>query len=185
VFRMMPTLVRTLGIKGERLMVGSNDNKDCTYLFGAVNLIDGALVTCQRPIPHVRGQRTGATKTRVLQSAFIKHLDAVARRYPCDRHPQVVVVIDNAPWHRGKAVRQVLERHAHLQLYRLPSYSPELSPIERFWKVLRRRATHNRQFGELPRLQRSVANSVRYYQVMSHRVVRLLENPFRTLSWSA
>lgn len=31
-------------------------------------------------------------------------------------------------------------------LYFLPSYSPELNPIERVWKLTRRRRLHNRHF---------------------------------------
>src|SRR5262245_37251353 len=38
---------------------------------------------------------------------------------------------------------------------RLPSYSPPLNVLERFWKRLRRRATHNRWFDTLADLKRS------------------------------
>jgi transposase len=41
-----------------------------------------------------------------------------------------------------------------------PSYSPQLNPIERFWKKLRRRATHNRLFDTLADLKKSVRAGV-------------------------
>jgi len=37
---------------------------------------------------------------------------------------------------------QVLAADPHLRVKRLPSYSPQLKVIERFWRVLRRRVTH-------------------------------------------
>ena len=179
---MVPTLVRALGIKGERLMVGTNDNKDSTYLFGAMNVVDGVLTTRQLPLPRRKGQRVGAIKTKLLQATFVKHLDAIARRYPSSQHPRVITIVDNAPWHGGQPVRDALRRHKHLELYRLPSYSPQLNPIERFWKLLRRRATHNRHFEQLPTLRRSISRSIQYYQTMRHRTVTLVANPFGTES---
>ena len=79
-----------------------------------------------------------------MQEAFAAHLQHVGRLYPAERHGRVVLVIDNAPWHRGKPIAEALAENPHLELYRLPSYSPQLNVIERFWRLLRRRATHNR-----------------------------------------
>jgi transposase len=109
-----------------------------------------------------------------MQQAFAAHLEDLAQAYPAFRHPRVVVVIDNAPWHRGQCVKDVLARHPHLEFYRLPSYSPQLNVIERLWKQLRRRATHNRLFDTLAALKASVRNSLRYYQTVRSRMLSLL-----------
>jgi len=87
----------------------------------------------------------------------------------------VVLLIDNAPWHRGKPIDAALAENAHLQFKRLPAYSPQLNPIERFWKKLRRRATHNRLFDSLADLKRSIRASLCYFQTMRHKVKSLLE----------
>ncbi len=47
-------------------------------------------------------------KTRRLQEAFADHLRHVGRVYPRDKHPEVVLLIDTAPWRRGKPVDQAL-----------------------------------------------------------------------------
>ena len=86
-------------------------------------------------------QKTGKSKTRRMQEAFAAHLRHVGRLYPAERHQRVVLIIDNAPWHRGQPIDEALAEHPHLEFYRLPSYSPQLNVIERFWKLLRRRAT--------------------------------------------
>jgi transposase len=85
----------------------------------------------------------------------------------------VVVIIDNAPWHVGAPVTQALAANPHLEVYRLPSSSPQLNVIARFWKLLRRRATHNRLFDTLTDLKRSIRASLCYFQTMRARLRRL------------
>jgi transposase len=90
-----------------------------------------------------------------------------------------VLIIDNAPWHRGAPVAEALAANAQLTLYRLPAYSPQLNVIERLWKVLRRRSTHNRLFDTLADLKRSVRAGLRYLQTVRSRVVRLIAGCYR------
>jgi putative transposase len=57
------------------------------------------------------------------------------------------VVVDNYRIHFTQAVQAWLTEHAEeVELVRLPTYSPKLNPVERFWKYLRRRVTHNHLF---------------------------------------
>ena len=46
--------------------------------------------------------------------------------------------------------------------------------IERFWKLLRRRATHNRLFDSLADLKRSIRASLCYFQTVRGRVRSLV-----------
>ena len=92
----------------------------------------------------------------------------------------MVLVIDNAPWHAGEVIRAVLAEHPHLELYRLPSYSPQLNVVERFWKLLRRRATHNRLFDTVADLKGSVRNSLRYFQTVRSRIRSLIADCYPT-----
>ena len=121
--------------------------------------------------------KTGHSKQQRLQTAFVAHLGDIARAYPASRYPEVVITIDNAPWHRGAGVVQVLEAHPQLRLYRLPSYSPQLNVIERFWRVLRRRATHNRLFTRMASLRATLRNNISYFQTMKQKVLSLIESP--------
>lgn len=172
---MVPTLTATLGVKGHRPTVGTRDNKDLLYVFAVVNLITAALHTNTLESPQNAKRRTGLSKTRRLQEAFADHLRHVGRVYPKERHPEVVLLIDNAPWHRGRLIDAALADHPHLRFQRLPSYSPQLNPIERFWKKLRRRATHNRLFDTLADLKSSVRASLSYFQTVRQKVKSLLQ----------
>jgi len=176
-FPMVPTLAATLGVKGHRPTVGTRDCKDLLYTFAAVNLTTAALHTNTLESPARAARATGPSKTRRMQAAFANHLRHLGRAYPRDRYPDVVVVIDNAPWHRGQAITDALADNPHLRFYRLPSYSPQLNPIERFWKKLRRRATHNRLFDTLADLKASIRASLCYFQTVRHPIASLLSTP--------
>jgi DDE superfamily endonuclease len=173
-FPMVPTLTATLGVKGHRPVVGTWDCKHLLYVFAVVNLVSAAVHANLVDSPKDAARTTGKSKTRRLQEAFAAHLRHVGRVYPADSHQRVVLLIDNAPWHAGEPVQQALADNPHLELKRLPSYSPQLNPIERFWKVLRRRAAHNRLFETLADLRRSLRNSLSYFQTVRERVKTLL-----------
>jgi len=171
---MVPTLQATLGVKGHRPKVGTRDCKDLLYVFAVVNLVSAALHTNTLESPKGAKKGTGQSKTRRMQEAFADHLRHVGQVYPRDTHKEVVLLIDNAPWHRGGPIDEALAGNPHLKFKRLPSYSPQLNPIERFWKVLRRRATHNRLFDTLADLKRSIRASLSYFQTVRDRVKSLL-----------
>jgi transposase len=172
---MVPTLSATLGVKGHRPVAGTWDCKDLLYVFAAINLATAAVAANTLGSPKGAKRRAGKCKTAWLQAAFAAHLRHVACLYPAGRYKWVVLVIDNAPWHRGKAVDEALRGNPHLAFYRLPAYSPQLNVIERFWRVLRRRATHNRLFDTPADLKRSVRSSLGYFQTVRQRVRSLIE----------
>lgn len=179
---MVPTLTATLGVKGHRPVVGTWDCKDLLYVFAVVNLVTAAVHANTLESPKDAKKKTGQGKTRRMQDAFAAHLRHVARTYPADRHTRVVLIIDNAPWHRGKPIDEAMRENPHLEFKRLPSYSPQLNPVERFWKLLRRRATHNRLFDTLADLKTSIRNSLCYFQTVTERVKTMLNHRSRKQS---
>lgn len=50
--------------------------------------------------------------------------------------PDALVVMDNLPAHKAQLVREALDR-ASLAYRYLPSYSPDLNPIEQAWSKLK------------------------------------------------
>ena len=156
---------------GHRPTVGTRDNKD---LLSVVDLATAALHANLPDSPKNAEAKTGKSKTRRMPEAFAAHLRHVGRVYPAGTYRRVVLVIDHAPWHRGKLIDEALADNRHLEFDRLPSYSPQWNPAERFRKKLRRRATHNRLFDTLVDLKASVRNSRRCFQTVRHKVKTLL-----------
>lgn len=171
---MVPTLAATLGVKGHRPTVGTRDCKDLLYVFAVVNLGTAVVHANTLESPKNAKTKTGKSKTRRMQEAFASHLRHVGRMYPGETYKRVVILIDNAPWHRGRVIDAAMADHPHLEFKRLPSYSPQLNPIERFWKKLRRRATHNRLFDTLADLKTSLRASLSYFQAVRHKVKSII-----------
>jgi transposase len=171
---MVPTLQAVLGVKGHRPMVGTRDCKDVLYVLAVMNLISGVLHTNTLASLQAANRKSQESKTRRMQRAFADHLRHVGRMYPRERFGRVVLLIDNAPWHRGQLIDEAMAANPHLEFKRLPSYSPQLNPIERFWKVLRRRATHNRLFDAIADLKKSIRASLSYFQTVRQRILTLI-----------
>jgi transposase len=173
-FQMVPTLAATLGVKGHRPAVGTWDNKDVLFVFAVLNVVSGLLHANTHGSVRPAHRRGGECKTRRMQRAFATHLRHVGRVYPATQFRRVVLIIDNAPWHRGGPIDEAMRDNPQLEFYRLPSYSPCLNRVERFWKKLRRRATHNRLFDTLADLKRSVRSSLSYFQTVREKVRSLI-----------
>ncbi|MEE9273160.1 MAG: IS630 family transposase [Robiginitomaculum sp.] len=54
----------------------------------------------------------------------------------------MVVIMDNAPWHKGKDIRDMIESTG-ADLIMLPPYSPDLNPIEHAWANLKQDVKSN------------------------------------------
>ena len=141
------------------------ENKDPTLLlaptrkslslFGAVNIKDGALIT----------QFEKKFNALSFQSFLVKLL----RHRRKGKH--MVVILDNAKYHHAQLLNPLLyERKDNLSLKFLPPYSPELNPIERVWKLIRKICVHDAYFPTLEDLQNNVSTQL-----------ILWENPNKTL----
>jgi len=87
--------------------------------------------------------------------SFLVFLKSLLRRRSHGK--KMGVILDNARYHHAAALADWLHEHlAVLELLFLPPYSPELNPIERVWKLMRRVCTHNEYFPELELLQNAL-----------------------------
>ncbi|MCK4830616.1 IS630 family transposase [bacterium] len=61
-------------------------------------------------------------------ASFIKDL--------VSQYPKLVLIMDNISTHFTKTLRNLYE-HADIIVIRLPKYSPQLNPIEQYWKNIK------------------------------------------------
>jgi transposase len=113
--------------------------------FGAVRLRDGKFAYRRE-----EGRFDGQTFF-----SFLKHL----RQISSHSGRRVVLIIDNVKYHHARLHAPWRERsRKRFVLEYMPTYSPELNPIERVWKLTRRKATHNKYFPTLEELMTTVEN---------------------------
>jgi putative transposase len=108
---------------------------------------------------HVAGSLVWQTGTLLISppgkqrnaELFVAHLDDLRRRLRGYR--KIHVILDNAPFHDCRRVRDYLERWGHrIELHYLPKYSPETNPIERVWWHLHETITRNHRCKSLDEL---------------------------------
>jgi transposase len=56
----------------------------------------------------------------------------------------ILLLWDNASWHRSKLVKAFLRTTDQFTLMNFPPYAPEFNPQEQIWKALRQNVAHNR-----------------------------------------
>ena len=59
--------------------------------------------------------------------------------------PNMVVIMDNASFHKSGKIRDLIES-AGAELLYLPKYSPDLNPIEKCWRPLKIQIQKARKF---------------------------------------
>lgn len=98
----------------------------------------------------------------------------LAEHDPCR---QIVLVLDNARVHKSHQVLTFVEKwQERLVLVYLPPYSPDLNPVERVWKDLRYRVTHNVFFKNLADLTQAVSDYLARHAEPNERLAHLCCN---------
>jgi putative transposase len=113
---------------GMRPAVPSQVVRESMYIFAAVAPSLGRLSALVLPAANT-----------AMMNLFLAHLSQTFADY------FIVMQVDQASWHRSKA----LIVPANMRLIEQPAYSPEVNPVEHLWEELREKYLHNRAFPSL------------------------------------
>lgn len=71
---------------------------------------------------------------RKTKKRFVRFLRMLRQRWG-----RVFLIIDSAPWHRGREVVAFLKANKKtFRILHFPLYTPELNPVEQCWKPARK-----------------------------------------------
>ncbi len=112
------TLAYIWALRGSPPAAVRDNRHDSAYLFGAV-------------CPQI-GKGAAIIMPAVNSEAMADHLSEISSRVAAGAH--AVVLCDGAGWHQPG---DRLPIPNNLSLLRLPSYAPELNPVENIWEYLR------------------------------------------------
>ncbi|KAG1046675.1 hypothetical protein G6F43_010849 [Rhizopus delemar] len=119
-----------------------------TTILGA-NSASG-LIKCGLRLPQVstrKQKRTNASEIisrGTVTGHYLSFLKATMDEMDKYQHMKGhYLVMDNAPIHKAEDISRYIESRGYRCAY-LPSYSPELNPIEQFWSVLKSKVKRNR-----------------------------------------
>lgn len=153
--RKTPGLIRCWTLKGKQPQIpfelGSHER---LHLFGAVDPLRGLVYT---------------RKSQAINSnGFVKFLNQIAKKHP---NKMIILVVDNAGWHHSKKVKA--KKPHNIRLLFLTPYSPDLNPIERLWKRLRKDVTHNSFFETNAHLQNALRRFFNYLKKHPKEIISL------------
>jgi len=145
---LLPGILRCWTQRGSQRKVMTPGLNQKRYGFGAVNYVSGQ--TLHRIEEH---------KDSAGFCAFAEQFMQTVTQSP-DYHGQtIILVVDNFRIHTSKKTLDFLKKYANqLVLFALPTYSPWLNLIERLWKQLRRKVTHNHLFQTISQLVNAVCS---------------------------
>ena len=139
-------------LKGQQPEILTYGGRQRQHLIGAVEPLEGVV--------HV------ALSNTLKATQFQHFLEGVLARYPGDW--KIIIVLDNARAHHSKELLPFLAANEErLELVFLPPYSPDLNPIEWFWKFLRKSVTHNTFFGTFKEFQRALIKFIIKHKLSS------------------
>ena len=126
--------------RGQRILIPGAGPSQYLHVFGAYDWATGFV--------------TYTTAPRKNSDSFVAFLEHVLAEYP---HQKLVLVMDNASYHRSATAQAALSLFAErLLVVWLPKYSPYLNPIERFWLHLKHFTVANHLHRSLDELRLSL-----------------------------
>lgn len=120
----MSNIRRSWSKKGKRTVYQNQQEFSNRYLYSAIDPISGETF-------HLMDFDDASTNETDI------FLCALQEKFPDDH---LVIVWDRAPFHRSQSLKR-----KHITLISLPSYSPQLNPVERYFGEMRK-VTANRIF---------------------------------------
>lgn len=108
-------------------------------IFGAINL-ETMCVT------------TEAYET-IDQHSMAQYFKTLRKAYP--KAPKIHLIIDQGPYNRAKNTKEAAREYGII-LHYLPTYSPNLNPIERLWKVMNEKVRNNVVFSSAKEFRKAI-----------------------------
>jgi len=145
---LLPGIMRCWTLEGVQRKVPTPGQNQKQYGFGAVNYVSGQMV-----------HRIEERKNSVGFCAFIEQFMQIVTQAPDYHGQKIILVVDNFIIHHSRKTQEFLAQYAdRLLLFLLPTYSPWLNLIERLWKHLRCKVTHNHLFTNIEELVKAVCS---------------------------
>lgn len=126
-----------------RLFVRAPSGRQRLNVLAALNAITKELLTVSN-LSYVNAE----TVCELLRRLAATHLNT-----------PITVVLDNARYQRCKLVQQ-LAQQLHIELLFLPSYSPNLNLIERFWKFVKKQCLYSKYYPDAASFQQAILDCI-------------------------
>lgn len=134
-FGLKSTLTRMWARRGTYVTIKIKDGYKSFYVYSAVSPLSGKDFSLFLP--------------EVSTEMMNIYLREMSKMYS---DKKIMIIMDRAGWHKSKK----LKTPNNITLLFLPPYSPQLNPVEKLWRWIRKEATHNKMFTSLGNLMDAI-----------------------------
>jgi transposase len=164
---LLPGILRCWTRRGSQRKIMTPGLNQKRYGFGAVDYVSGRTI-----------HRIEEHKDSAAFCAFVEQFMQTVIGSPNYHGQKIVLVIDNFRIHHSKKTLEFLQKYTdQLLLFALPTYSPWLNLIERLWKHLRRKVTHNHLFKSISQLVKAVCSFLETLNQFPHLTLSIIGSP--------
>ena len=112
-------------------------------------------------------------KRKINTPVLMEFLNQISEQHP---RRKVGIIMDQAPCHTAKKIKELNETSSKLRIFHLPPYSPDLNPDEKVWRHMKHVSLKNHQAQDKKQLGRLVIGALRSMQKKPELTKRFFEN---------
>ena len=116
---------------------------------------------------------------RVNGHSMCDLLRAIRLRHP-EEMRRIYLVLDNAPYNKSSLLRD-LAKELRIKIMYLPPYSPNLNPIERLWKFMKKRVMANKYYPDVETFRKELMLFLRGIRQHRTELSTLITDNFRVV----
>lgn len=112
--------------------------------------------------------------------AMEEHFKKLRKKYP--KSPKIHLILDQGPYNISAETKEAAKKHG-IVLHYLPTYSPNLNPSERLWKVMNEYTRNNKFFVSAKQFRQEIMNFFNVtWPKIAHTMVDRINDNFETLN---
>jgi DDE superfamily endonuclease len=155
------TLTYTWARRGQQPKIKTSGKRQGDKIFGLIDDFTGCLL-----YQGLEGRLNSAAYV-----AFLRHVLAQTT-------PPIVLIQDGAKYHTSSETKAFFaQQTARLQVFQLPTYSPDDHPIEKLWKQIKQQDTHLHDFPTFEALTDRVEQALRKCAKIPKEILALCSLP--------
>jgi transposase len=155
------TLTYTWARRGQQPKIKTSGTRKGYKIFGLIDYFTGCLF--------YQGQ-----EGRLNSAAYV----AFRRRVLAQTTQPIVLIQDGAKYHTSSETKAFFaQQTARLQVFQLPTYSPDYNPIEKLWKKIKQQDTHLHYFPTFEALTDRVEQALRKFAKIPKEILALCSLP--------
>jgi transposase len=149
---------------GEEVEIKTNSGRKHLNISGAIEVNSQDIIT--------------RSSDRVNAGSICILLKAIKDKNPFDKN--ITLIMDNAAYNRSWKVK-TLAKELKIKLFYLPPYSPNLNPIERLWKFMKKKVIYNKYYEKFNEFESACMTFFRGIRKFKTELKTLITDNFRAV----